>query len=221
MAGDLSPAASQLTLGFPSPGARIQEAYANLYEAQDGRDDQKEKLGHLSDVPRPWDPATCLDPELRWQLWVWLDDVAEWINSEYVWEGSGDRCIPDCWPLHPHLVHELAVVADQRRRAGQASKSDFLENWHRIVLPSFFDRMKQRLKQSCDDYHQSWPARGRYTRYTGEAASELRLRAFKSDLAALSQKEDVGPPGANSRSAQANTGRPPTPTATTPGQGRS
>jgi hypothetical protein len=185
MAGDLRRAASQLTLGFPSAGARIQKAYANIREAQDGNDDRQGKLGHLSDLPRPWDPATCLDPELREQLWIWLDEVAEWINSEYVWEGSGDKCIPDCWPLHPHLVHELAVVADQRRRAGLASNSDLLENWHRIVMPSFFERMKQRLKQSCDNDHQSWPARGRYTRYTGEQASVLRLGAFNSDLRAL------------------------------------
>lgn len=185
MAGDLRPAASQLGLGFPAPGARIEDAYRHLSEAQNGSDHLKDKRGHVSHLPRPWDPASCLDPELRSQLWVWLDEVAEWINSEYVWEGSGDRCIPDCWPLHPHLVHELAVVADQRRGAGLAPKSDLLENWHRIVLPSFFERMKQRLKQSCDNDHQPWPARGRYTRYTGESASELRLGAFDSDTAAL------------------------------------
>jgi type IV secretion system protein VirD4 len=29
--------------------------------------------------------------------------------------------IPACWPKHPHLVHDLAVLADQRRRAGRAT----------------------------------------------------------------------------------------------------
>jgi len=198
MAGDSRTAPSQLILGFPAPGTRILKAYADVWEAQNGSAEQKKKLDHPSDLPRPWDPATCLDPELRWELWVWLDEVAEWINSEYVWEASGDGCIPDCWPLHPHIVHELGVVADQRRRAGQASKSDLLENWHKYVLPGFMDRMKQRLKQSCDDDHQPWPARGRYTRYTGEAGCELRLRAFKSDSATLSHDEDAArtqPPG--------------------------
>ena len=199
MAGDSRTAPSQLILGFPAPGTRILKAYADVWEAQNGSAEQKKKLDHPSDLPRPWDPATCLDPELRWELWVWLDEVAEWINSEYVWEASGDGCIPDCWPLHPHLVHELAVVADQRQRAGESSKSDLLENWHRFVLPGFFDRMKQRLKQSCDDYHQPWPARGRYTRYTGEAASALRLGAFKSDLRVIGHDQEVRPPDTESQ----------------------
>jgi len=119
-------------------------------------------------------------------------------GSGSVWEATVGGCIPDCWPLHPHIVHELAVVADQRRRAALAPTSDLLENWHRFVLPSFFDRMKQRLKQSCDDDHQPWPARGRITRYTGEAASELRLHAFKSDSKTSTHDKDVLPPGTES-----------------------
>ena len=187
-----------LVAGFPAPGIRVQKAYQDLWETQNGSEERKKKLGHPANLPHPWDPATCLDEGLRWELWLWLDQVAEWINSEYVWEASGGGCIPDCWPLHPHLVHELAVVADQRRRAGLAPSSDVLENWHRWVLPGFVDRMRQRLKQSCDDDHQPWPARGRYTRYTGEAGCELRLRAFKSDSATLSHDEDAArtqPPG--------------------------
>ncbi len=174
-----------LVAGFPAPGVRVQKAYQDLWEAQNGSEERKKKLGHPANLPHPWDPATCLDEGLRWELWLWLDQVAEWINSEYVWEASGGGCIPDCWPRHPHLVHELAVLADQRRRAGLAPTSDVLENWHRWVLPGFVDRMRQRLKQSCDDDHQPWPARGRYTRHTSEAASEQRLRAFESDSAAL------------------------------------
>jgi hypothetical protein len=34
--------------------------------------------------------------------------------------------IPLCWPQHPHLVHEIAVLADQRRRAGPGLTSDAL-----------------------------------------------------------------------------------------------
>ena len=52
--------------------------------------------------------------------------------------------IPACWPQHPHLVHEIAVLADQRRRAGHALTSDALEEWHRHNLPAFTERMKSR-----------------------------------------------------------------------------
>lgn len=194
MAGDPTSPAAPLVLGFPAPGSRVQKAYHDLWEAQNGSEERKKKLGNPANLPRPWDPTTCLERGLRWELWLWLDQVAEWINSEYVWEASGGACIPDCWPLHPHLVHELAVVADQRRRAGHAPTSDILENWHRYVLPGFIDRMRQRLKQSCDDEHQPWPARGRYTRHTSEDATAQRVRAFESDLVAFARDEDARSP---------------------------
>ena len=193
MAGDSTSSAGPLVLGFPAPGSRVQKAYHDLWEAQNGSEERKKKLGNPANLPRPWDPTTCLERGLRWELWLWLDQVVEWINYEYVWEASGGACIPDCWPLHPHLIHELAVVADQRRRAGHAPNSDILENWHRYVLPGFVDRMRQRLKQSCDDDHQPWPARSRHSRHSGEVATAWRLRAFESDLAALSVEEEALP----------------------------
>jgi hypothetical protein len=67
--------------------------------------------------------------------------------------------IPVCWPQHPHLVHEIAVLADQRRRAGHALTSDALEEWHRYNLPAFTERMKSRLRNHCEDGHQPWPAK--------------------------------------------------------------
>ena len=191
MAGDSTSSAGPLVLGFPAPGSRVQKAYHDLWEAQNGSEERKKKLGNPANLPRPWDPTTCLDRGLRWELWLWLDQVVEWINSEYVWEASGGVCIPDCWQLHPHLVHKLAVVADQRRRAGHAPNSDILENWHRYVLPGFVDRMRQRLKQSCDDDHQQWPARSRLARHASEASSGRRLAAFETDLLALTRDEDV------------------------------
>lgn len=194
MAGDPWRASGPLVAGFPQPGIRVRNAYQNLWDVENGSEERKKKLGSAAKLPHPWDPATCLDKDLRWELWVWLDEVGEWINAEYAWEAGGGW-VPDCWPLHPHIVHELAVVADQRRRADLAATSDLLENWHRYVLPGFFDRMKQRLRQSCDDDHQPWPAAGRYTRYTGEAASTLRLGAFKSCLRAL----EVRPPDTESQ----------------------
>jgi hypothetical protein len=47
--------------------------------------------------------------------------------------------IPACWPQHPHLVHEIVVLADQRRRAGHALTSDASKEWHRYSLPAFID----------------------------------------------------------------------------------
>ena len=70
--------------------------------------------------------------------------------------------IPTCWALHPHLVHEIGVLADQRRRAALALNSNALEEWHRYSVPSFIDRLMERLKQHCDAQHQAWPARNRF-----------------------------------------------------------
>ncbi len=78
------------------------------------------------DLPRPWDPATGHDPQLRRAIWQWLDRVVDWINTEYAWSVGG--LIPECWYLHPHLVHDLGTVADQRGRAGSAYTSDDLKN---------------------------------------------------------------------------------------------
>jgi hypothetical protein len=77
---------------------------------------------------------------------------------------------------------------DQRRTAGQAFASDLLEEWHRYTLPSFYDRLRRRLRSHCDDSHQPWPATGRYTRYRDGA--DDRSRRFADDL--LSNRgEDV------------------------------
>jgi hypothetical protein len=38
--------------------------------------------------------------------------------TEYVLEVAD--AIPACWPQHPHLVHGVSVLADQRRRASHA-----------------------------------------------------------------------------------------------------
>ena len=102
-------------------------------------------LGDARLLPRPWEPASCRAPQLREQLWLWLDAVVAWLVTEYVWEATDT--IPACWPQHPHLVHEIAVLADQRRRAGHAFTSDVWEEWHRYSLPAFTERMKSRLRQ--------------------------------------------------------------------------
>jgi hypothetical protein len=98
-------------------------------------------------LPRPWEPATCRTPQQRQQLWCWLDAVVDWLVTEYVWDVGA--MIPVCWAQHPHLVYEIAVLADQRRRAGHALTSDALEEC-RYNLPAFTERIKSRLRNDCE-----------------------------------------------------------------------
>jgi hypothetical protein len=121
-------------------------------------------------------------------LWLWLEAVVAWLVTEYVWEATDT--IPACWPQHPHLVHEIAVLADQRRRAGHAFTGDALEEWHRYSLPAFTERMKSRLRSHCEDGHQAWPAKGRHTRHTAEASRRSREDRFAADVAAVRPTEE-------------------------------
>jgi hypothetical protein len=133
---------------------------------------------------------SCRTPQLRQQLWCWLEEVVEWLVAEYVWEVADT--IPACWPQHPHLVHEIAVLADQRRRAGHALTSDALEEWHRHNLPGFTERMRSRLRNHCEDGHQAWPAKGRYTRYMAEIRRRTREDNFAADIGAVRPTEARG-----------------------------
>ena len=173
-----------MVLPFPTPGPRIALAYKELNIAINGTDEEKKALGPIFNLPKPWDPETCQDPELRNEVWAWLEEVVTWINHEYAWDVT--PLIPSCWPLHPHIVHEVAVVADQRRRTMLGVTSDPLEEWHRYVLPSFVDRMRGRLKDHCTDGHKGWPSRGRYTRHISEDSLEERENVYAADLDALS-----------------------------------
>jgi len=154
------------TWRFPPPGPLIQQAYHDLDLAADLTSRQLATLGDLTDTPRPWDPPSCSDPSLEHQLCEWLHAVVAWHNHEYVWDAN--TAIPNCWPDHPHLVHELAVLADQRYQAQCAFSSDLLEDWHRYSLPAFIERMHARLKDHCGEGHQPWPARARYARYLAD-----------------------------------------------------
>ena len=120
-----------------------------------------------------------------------------WLNHEYSWDVAG--LIPSCWPLHPHLVHEIAVLADQRRRAGLAMTSDALEEWHRYCLPAFADRMRNRLRAHCDDEHTRWPGRPRHNEHIAETNAQRREDAFALDVDALPAsrrpRDQQDPPG--------------------------
>lgn len=174
---------------FPSPGRRVEHAYRELDVALYGSDEDKKALGEPRLLARPWDPPTCVDPDLRADMWAWLDRVVTWLNHEYAWDVTG--MIPGCWPRHPHLVHEIAVMADLRRRAGQALTGDAMEEWHRYALPAFIERMRQRLKAHCEDKeHRPWPAQGRHTRYKAEDAVDERVRIFAGDVDTLKRQPE-------------------------------
>jgi hypothetical protein len=165
---------------FPTPGPRVRLAYRELHLAAHGTAEQKREIGHPAVLPRPWEPATCPDPELRLQLWSWLEVVVVWLNREYTWDVA--TLVPACWPNHPHLVHEVAVLADQRRRAGLALTSDALEEWHRYCLPAFVDRMLHRTRSHCEEGHQPWPARSRHSQHTSPAEAQARDDLYARDL---------------------------------------
>ncbi len=165
-------------------GNELRKAFLDLYLSQNGTEEQKKQIGNASKLPRPWDPPTCTKPELRRQLWSWLDEVVTWFNHEYVWDHNAGM-IPACWPQHPHLVHEIAVLADQRRRAGIDPTSSALEEWHRYGVPGFLERLKARTKNGCDEHHTSWPAEARHVRSVGRAASAERERLLAADVKLL------------------------------------
>ena len=176
-----------LVRAFPTPGPLLGTAYRDLYLAAEGSDNQKATIGDPNLLPKPWDPPTCRNPQLRAELWTWLDAVVIWVNHEYVWDPEGT--IPPCWPLHPHIVQEVAVMADQRRRASVALDSNALEEWHRYTLPGFFERLRSRLKAHCDQDHQPWPARGRHARHTDVDRSRRRQGAYNDDVRQLHPAE--------------------------------
>jgi hypothetical protein len=166
---------------FPLPTRLVRIAFTQLQTARSGNEEAIADLGHLADLPRPWDPPSC-PPSLRHELWLWLDTVAAWINHEFSWQA--DHCIPGCWPAHPHIAHELAVVAALRLEAGHALSPDALEEWHHYTLPGFLERMTSRLGgNGCPPgNHRDWPAAGRHRDFQSVAALSRRLKVLSSDI---------------------------------------
>lgn len=185
MATDRARGRVPLVVPFPRSGPRLQLAYRELDLAANGNDDQRRALHPVSGLPRPWSPTTCKSAALRAELWEWLDAVVLWLNRELVFDTID--LIPTCWPQHAHLVHELAVLADLRRRADLALTSDALEEWHRYALPAFLERMRHRIAEHCNDRHPAVsPSSGRLTRHIDDASVAERERAFADDFAAVS-----------------------------------
>lgn len=139
---------------------------------------QLDSLGDLDALPRPWEPASC-PTHTRKALWQWIDEAASWINHEHGWAVA--RTIPGCWPQHPHLAHELAVLVVLRWQAHLSLTPDPLEEWHRWTLPTFHDRLRQQIgANGCPPgKHQDWPSSSRQASF-GECYSE-RLAVFDKD----------------------------------------
>jgi hypothetical protein len=163
---------------FPLPGPQLRYVYEELDEAAGA---VRALAPRRNLLYRPWDPPSCTDPVLRQELWLWLDAVVVWLNTEYTW--NADAMIPSCWPHHPHLVHEIAVLADQRHAAGLTYTSNALEEWHRYALPAFSNRMTDRIRSHCVETHDDWPGTARHTRGTAHAPD--RLQRFAQDIASL------------------------------------
>jgi hypothetical protein len=206
---DQAPTPRAMLAGFPRPGRLVEHAYRELDLAMNGNATQRGALGDVTALPRPWDPTSCLNRALRAEVWTWLDQVVTWLNHEYVW--AADTTIPSCWPRHPHLVHELAVLADLRHRAGLALTGDAMEEWHRYALPAFSDRMRVRLGPAgCTSSHDPWPAAGAHKRHLIPAALDDRAAAFTADVTTL--PDPLQPP-----TAPAGPTRPPRAPPGTPG----
>lgn len=193
---------------FPRPGPGLQLAYRELEIAENGTTEQRKALGTIAALPRPWSPGTCLKAQLRAGLWNWLDAVVVWINHELVFDPVD--VIPSCWPKHAHLVHEVAVLADLRRRADLAVTSDALEEWHRYALPSFLERMRHRVGDHCADDHPTvWPSAGRFSRHLADDRGTERQQAFARDFTAIREtttSADVSPEGPHLRIVDETTG---------------
>ncbi len=168
-----------VTLPFPEPGRLVEAAYRALDKAENGTAEEKRAQKILGPLEQPWDPPSC-SPALRGQVWQWHDAVAGWVNHEYAW--GVDRLIPACWPAHPHIAHELAVLADLRRTAGRETSSGLLEYWHRDSLPMFLERIHLRLAGSCGAGHQEWTAAARYRAFHNDENQRQRQAWFAHDL---------------------------------------
>ena len=169
---------------FPLPPRLVQSAYAKLEVVLSGDQERIAALGPLERLDHPWEPARC-GRALRAELWRWLEDVAGWVNHEYGW--GVERLIPPCWPRHPHIAHELAVLADQRYSAGQSFHGGPLEEWHRYSLPMFLERMTTRMGNRCVSRHDDWPAAARFHTYSSQQSVTERRALFDDDASTTSR----------------------------------
>ena len=150
-----------LAAAFPAPSPVLVAMLDELRLAAVQPPESHAELQRLATLPRPWDPASC-PGDLRSLIYLWLDDVVEWINTEHTWRV--DHMIPVCWMQHPHIVHELAAAACSRWEASYAVTPHPLEDWHKYTLPALLDRLTQRIGATgCPPgRHQEHPGASRH-----------------------------------------------------------
>lgn len=165
---------------FPQPPGGMLTALEHLQVLRRGDPAEMAAAGDLTDLARPWDPASC-PAGLREAVWNWCDKVAGWLNHEYAWRPA--QMIPPCWPHHPHIARELAVLAFCRWAAEESTGPEAVEEWHRYAYPMFCDRMTSRLGESTcrTGTHIDWPAAGRHATFTGPPATEDRQTVIYTD----------------------------------------
>jgi hypothetical protein len=169
---------------FPTPPPGIRGAMDVLQIAAAASMTNEEVLCRVEGLPRPWDPATC-PGDMRAELWAWLDEVAAWINTEHLWSLQTPG-VPACWPAHPHIAHDLAVVASSRYLTMYAVSPAALEEWHRYALPAFLHRLTDRLGEGCVAGHQQPRPRAARDQDFADSTQAGRRRArfdVDSDLA--------------------------------------
>ncbi len=163
----------QLAQAFPVPPGVVASALDELRLVAGAVDETEHEARRAALLERPWDPSAC-SPELRRNIYLWLDQVVAWINEEHTWRP--DKVIPSCWDLHPHIVHELASVACLRWEASHARTPHAVEEWHRYTLPAFLTRIIDRIGDTgCPPgRHQQNPGLGRNAIYRDSAESARR-----------------------------------------------
>jgi hypothetical protein len=175
------PVVGPMAVPFPEPGRIVRAAMEALQFAAMNPPESEGDLRRLASLPRPWDPATCTG-RLREEVWAWLDEVAAWINQQHLWNVT-HLGVPECWPAHPHLVHDLAVVASGRFYASYAVTPAALEEWHRYALPMFLDRVRERLGGGCQPgEHIATPRVERNRLHTAPAMRRRRGQRYRDDV---------------------------------------
>ena len=175
------PPVGQMVQPFPEPGLQVRVSMDALQLYATNPPESEEDVRRLAEMPRPWDPAGC-SGQLREEMWRWLDQVAIWINEQHLWNVARPG-IPECWPAHPHLVHDLAVVACARHYTRYAVNPSALEEWHRHGLPMFLDRLRDRLGDGCQPgKHMARPRTERDDMHADSRARRSRLQRYGDDV---------------------------------------
>lgn len=114
-------------------------------------------------------------------MYLWLDDVVAWINEQHTWRTN--RIVPHCWSEHPHLVHELSIVACLRWEAGLDLTPDAIHEWQRRTLPETLLRIVDVLGDGgCPPgRHQASPGESRHALYRNRGQVAERQARIAQD----------------------------------------